>query len=804
MRRRVLVLGALLLALAGAALVVARSQTESGEREVAPEREAVEPGAAPVLHGSVAAPGKSGDSPASTDGFPKLADGEGWVVGRVVSADGTPCSDARVAWLVEGHLEGHDRELEAADADADGRFVLSGPRAHRLLSGPMVLQAWSSSTAAWVRVPLAGFLPGGVTNVDDLRLRADLLALGGRVVGDGDVPLQAFSVLRRERGQPAERGWDWDRHVDLGGEDGAFGDKGLPPGRYRLTVELGTRSKVFEHLEAGTTDLVLRVPDAGPLPQHAIRLLLRLGAGSEVRPTDLWRGLQALDFEGGRVPLEPVEGSNTCTLTCSGTPPFGVCLVEETTPQEHARWKPAWARGLVPREEPYEVVLEPGHVLRGRTLPPKATVSVQFSASGRRVRRVWHVEPSDQVRHTVFTDAEGNFEVAGLPDGEVLLEAWEGHNDWFSMDSRPPRASRSVRLPVREPLEIALSPAKGTRDVELAWPEGEPSPMQDRNVFLADVPDRARDLQLVTGPFEEATWSLVLVGLPSDLALDLGLFVPRVGWARLTGVLPGEEPLRVKLEAGRHLQGRVLGPDGRPAVHATVAAALEGARGSEPQMYDWNLWRGRTDEEGRFHLRPFGTGRCLVSAEDGLGRRSLHATAVIDGPPVELHLAPIAIASGRIVGVDPRKDDEYYVFVALPDGDDAGSAAAKTDGFFEVWWPGAVPATLIARNRTDAADRRIAVLEAPKTGGDGLQLVLRPGFTVTGRVVDAAGQPAADVTVSIRGRWTRDETTTGADGRFTCLPQPDDALELHVRAADGREVRRAVKPGEVELALPVR
>jgi hypothetical protein len=358
-----------------------------------------------------------------------------------------------------------------------------------------------------------------------------------------------------------------------------------------------------------------------------------------------------------------------------------------------------------------------------------------------------------------------------------------------------------VRLDATEPLVISIAP-RGGRTVELEWPAGEPWPAE----LPPDVAIRADvdgvDLQSSDALPGNGLLRLTLSGLRIGRTTDVVVHVPDVGWAHLPHVAPGTEPLRARLTACSHVRGRVLDPEGKPVAGAGVEAWLDR---EPPDAQAWRLngtCEGVTDASGRFDLRPFGQGLCTLRAEDARERRSLAAEVRTDGPPVELALAPMAVASGRIVGVDPRKEDEYGVLVVPHGANHEDEPAAESDGFFEVSWPGAAPATLIARNHTDRADGRVAVLEVPKTGGDGLRLVLKPGLTVTGRVVDAAGQPVPNASVTISGRWGDDSTRTGADGRFISLPQPDDALDLYV-ASEGRDVHREVRPGEVEITLPV-
>jgi hypothetical protein len=604
----------------------------------------------------------------------------------------------------------------------------------------------------------------------------------------------------------------------------------LPPGLYRLKVEIDARSHMFEHLSAGTTDLVLQVPERKVPPAHVLRLRLRIAGSAGPPPAEVLEGLFAMDGEGDFHRLEREEGSEAWIVRITGRPPFDLFVHDRTTPFQPARWKPAALRALMPRTEPYDVTLEAGHTLRGRVLlngrPVCASVTLEYSAS--RLSAPTFSGFGPVIMHTTCTDGEGNFALTALPSGEGRLTVQEDSTGLVPCGDRSgerageprkvprdvPRARQTVRLDGTEPLLIALA-LPGSRPLDLLWPTGEQRPADPAPTIilglLEDEPLQAPSLTVLREQERGDLVHVTLDGLPAHRALDVLLTIPDVGWAVVPRLLPGSEVIRVTLEPCSHLRGRVRDPDGKPCAGASVTASFEDAPPADPLRRTGRDWcTGTTDEEGQFDLRPFGRGRCSVVASSqphpwsGSSVASTRVTAPTDGPLVELRLAAPAVASGRIVGVDPRRGDEFHIFVALPDGDDTGFPVAETDGFFEVSWPGSVPATLIARNHTDTSDRRVALLEVPKTGGDGLQLVLKPGFTVTGLVVDASGQPAADVTVTIRGRWTRDETTTGADGRFTCLPQPDDALELHARAPDGREVRRAVKPGEVELSLPAR
>lgn len=206
---------------------------------------------------------------------------------------------------------------------------------------------------------------------------------------------------------------------------------------------------------------------------------------------------------------------------------------------------------------------------------------------------------------------------------------------------------------------------------------------------------------------------------------------------------------------GRHLiQGRLLGPDGTPLA------------GRELTFWDGDWSAGTvTGADGSFELRLEPRSYVgFVRQPDGTVLEAVPAFNVGDGPRrVELHLAPGTI-EGRVLGLAPGET----AVVELPllrfspwnetsrvDPDGRYRFAGVKEGSWTL--------TATADGRT--AKGRVAL---SRGGMARLDLVFRPAWEVSGRVLDPDGRPVPGIEIRFR-RGPEDDlfkTESRADGSF--------------------------------------
>ncbi|MEM7306349.1 MAG: sigma-70 family RNA polymerase sigma factor [Planctomycetota bacterium] len=281
---------------------------------------------------------------------------------------------------------------------------------------------------------------------------------------------------------------------------------------------------------------------------------------------------------------------------------------------------------------------------------------------------------------------------------------------------------------------------------------------------------------------------------PEIEALAADPVAPARADRQLTETLPAIEPQLEAVAASeavaaeRVVRGVVFDASGRPYPGITVACFRAWDRG-RPSV------RARSDADGRFEL---------VLHDDGAGEvRSDEphlvtlVAARIGGDAsrsLPIVVAPHRALSGRVVDAAGQPLPGTRVGLATPDGFLARFDAVfdraevhapwvTTDakGVFELTRAAAVPEARVIARREGYLEGQ---LDAPLTPAAGLELVLTraPGSELlSGRVVDAGGEPLEDAWVSLGAK----STLTEAGGRFSLSREDaDHATEL-----------RAVKSG---------
>ncbi|MEZ6196547.1 MAG: carboxypeptidase-like regulatory domain-containing protein [Planctomycetota bacterium] len=231
-------------------------------------------------------------------------------------------------------------------------------------------------------------------------------------------------------------------------------------------------------------------------------------------------------------------------------------------------------------------------------------------------------------------------------------------------------------------------------------------------------------------------------------------------------------PIEFRLSEGREIRGRVLDPDGRGIVGATVSARFQPLASGARHRH---LPPVKTDELGRYVLGGLVEGFYTVRAEktgyrtgtvirqEGEGRDAkiirrgysmLNANA--GDRDVDLMLLPAAVVVGRVV--DDRTGLPVKAFeIAISNRDTLVSRSVRNtrrfqdeEGRFEfsspildgqtgpVWLFALAPGFAGGSVRIDVA-QRVATEERVRV--DGVEIRVKQGGTLRARIVDTAGRP---------------------------------------------------------------
>ncbi len=253
-------------------------------------------------------------------------------------------------------------------------------------------------------------------------------------------------------------------------------------------------------------------------------------------------------------------------------------------------------------------------------------------------------------------------------------------------------------------------------------------------------------------------------GEPLLLRVEAEGYLPSEQWVRSDPRLP---PLR--LRPAETLELALAGPDGQPLAGVLLQLHPDPSE-LEAETGRWftPVQLATTGPDGRalFRRAPGDSPALFVASPRLLATRPLAA-----GSPQRLTLAP-----GRPVtlkATDPRGRPAPGARVLLSDGLEIGRTGA--DGRLEL----AAPAEDLVLTVTAGAGLEAEVDLGPGTGTT-LDVALRPGLEIAGRVVDlASGQPIAGAHLATGCRVV---TRSAADGSFhLSVPRPTGSLV--VRAA---------------------
>jgi protocatechuate 3,4-dioxygenase beta subunit len=388
-----------------------------------------------------------------------------------------------------------------------------------------------------------------------------------------------------------------------------------------------------------------------------------------------------------------------------------------------------------------------------------------------------------------------------------------------------------VRLPAGEEVPLSVAAAAGTGRLVVVPPAGDEAGAAPRSAVVVLEP-RGRLAGRVLGaserrPLAGATvWHALRPDLQATAGADGAFALPLEPGAAVSGrwlvraaaaghewhgqwVSHGEEETVFLLSPRSAISGRVVDEDGEPVPGASLVAASQGRSrtGRQPAVD-----RATSGEDGGFRLlrlEPEEVHRLVVD-RPGFATTETEVTAPVAGaarPGVRIVLVRGNGAYGLVFGADGRPLAGASVrlsagnpawraapgMVRPGDGPDEPRATTDGEGRFRLanLLPGRYDLHVAAEGHAPLRVPGVEVPEAPADGDLG-SVYLEAGADVTGRVVDADGEPVAGVEVHVYARdlmtgmtmpSAADRVTTGADGRFVLRDlTPDAVVDLMFQA----------------------
>ncbi|MCE9635623.1 MAG: sigma-70 family RNA polymerase sigma factor [Planctomycetes bacterium] len=243
---------------------------------------------------------------------------------------------------------------------------------------------------------------------------------------------------------------------------------------------------------------------------------------------------------------------------------------------------------------------------------------------------------------------------------------------------------------------------------------------------------------------------------------------------RRDGVNVGTEDLDLVLPFGEKIDGVLLGADGAPLADAWIAARVADERRVDPWTRASSLPLGaKTDSAGRFSITGLESGRYRLVQMLGADVGRAKPLALDGGEEVAAGTSGLRLVAGTLPKITGVVSDESGVAVGgasvvATQVDGAGRLTTTTtaDGAFAVDGAARGATYALVVRKVGFAPTRIGSAAA---GSAGMQIRLSRGVSAGGRVVDASGNPLANVQLQLTDEVVGDpySAKTDADGRFT-------------------------------------
>lgn len=287
------------------------------------------------------------------------------------------------------------------------------------------------------------------------------------------------------------------------------------------------------------------------------------------------------------------------------------------------------------------------------------------------------------------------------------------------------------------------------------------------------------------------------------------LSVSKKGYAgaRLSDLeVPRAEPLRIVLEPGVRITGRVVNEAGDPLANAAISlfrmdnqlVGSMGPAGSFAAM-------GRSEADGGFVLEPVKAGKHrIVVIAAGFVEKEVSGLEVAgsDLEDLQIVLSRGAVVAGHVAGPDGKSVAGARVQLVEEEGQFSlsryfNSGQTDADGNYRL--EGMAEGQRSIEVQAEGFQRLARDLEV-RAGDNRLDFTLQAGHEVSGRVVDGAGEPVAGARVLLGSGEGDFATTFGGMGSLEDRSAADGSFRIG-GVATGSYAVRAEKEGYAPAAL---
>ncbi|HEV8578527.1 MAG TPA: carboxypeptidase-like regulatory domain-containing protein [Thermoanaerobaculia bacterium] len=427
----------------------------------------------------------------------------------------------------------------------------------------------------------------------------------------------------------------------------------------------------------------------------------------------------------------------------------------------------------------------------GRTLED---VLVEVAAA-----RPGRPRPRDRDPSATATASGGRFSLYGLAPGIPLeLQA--------RIEGKAGAGSRTARL-----LLAPLAPGERRTGLRLMLDSGGENPASPRKlgelagvvrdeggapVAGAEVRLQGKNSQDV-GPAHSATdGTFHFSGLTTGERIDLAVRHPDFAEAQVHGAEIGAgSPVEIVLRRPSRVSGRVVDPSDRGIPGALVLLRV--------QPSHTERWV-ETGEDGAFMAEQLPPGELSVRASAaGYQDARIDDLELATEEPLDsltLRLSPAAALAGSVGDAEGKPLAGVRVSVSSTAGKEGANVAEWTTddaGAFRL--DGLRPGPVVIRAEHRAyrpAERRMEL----KAGSNELDLSLESDLWLSGRVLDAGGDPVAGALVTVASPDTRPKTeSSAADGSFRVSGLRQGRQRLQVEAAEFASSHTEVEMGPEPL-----